>query len=118
MTATIVHVSSVRGDDQLGDGSVECPLATVDRARDVAGYDAIIAYDGLLGTMVPTPPAVESPAKLSPRARLLLIVGVSLALWGLLALLVAASIHNPSLAALIAGVTGVLVAAGWPERDR
>ncbi len=33
-TDTVFHVSATRGDDELGDGSIEAPFATLERALD------------------------------------------------------------------------------------
>lgn len=41
----ILYVSEERGDDELGDGSIECPFYTVDRAIEVDDRAAIFVND-------------------------------------------------------------------------
>ena len=61
----IVHASSVVGDDELGDGSQELPVATVAGAQQIADEGDLVAYDGGLGSLVPDEQRLGSPGPCS-----------------------------------------------------
>lgn len=55
MTATearVIHVSEQRGDDQLGDGSQECPFLTIDQAQAVKQPGDVLNIDGFVTNVV------------------------------------------------------------------
>ncbi|GAA1436436.1 hypothetical protein GCM10009616_36210 [Microlunatus lacustris] len=93
----IVHVSHTVGDDQLGDGSSQCPVRTRRRAKQIAGPDDIFCVDGF----------IAAPGCWSPRRTVAAVAGITLGLW----LLILLAAQNPGLAVLVGGSLVILWAA-------
>lgn len=109
----VVHVSTVVGDDELGDGSKDCPVATLERADEISCYGDVIAYDGLLGSMVPVPDEAPSPRTTTTRVLVASLLG-----WAYLVLVGLALVKNPGLAVLLVAVPAVLAVCVLPDRKQ
>ncbi len=102
-TGRLVHVSHTVGDDHLGDGSLDCPVRSRHRAKEIAGPEDLLCIDGF----------VEARG-LSTRAKVAVVVGLAAALW----LLIVIAWHNPALALFVGGFAVLLWACFGADLER